>query len=200
VELNEALRRRRMTRSFSGAPIDRDALDAMCAEALRAPTAGNSAGVSMRTAGADQVAGYLEVATDASWRERATRAADLARAGALVVVLSDPSAYAARYREADKANSGLGDPVAWTVPYWHADAAMATMALLLLVEQAGWGACLWGNFRHERAVLDWAGASAHEALFATVLIGEPDDADRRSRSLERQVPRRTERVRRVGGQ
>jgi len=30
-------------------------------------------------------------------------------------------------------------------PYWHTDAAMATMALLLLIEESGWQAALWAT-------------------------------------------------------
>jgi len=75
-------------------------------------------------------------------------------------------------------------------------AAMATMALLLLLEESGWRATLWGNFRHDAAVLAWADAS-DEDLFATVLIGRDDGADVASTSLERGVMSRTNRVRRV---
>jgi len=32
---------------------------------------------------------------------------------------------------------------------------MATMALLLLIEESGWQAALWGNFRHEEEILRW---------------------------------------------
>ena len=58
--------------------------------------------------------------------------------------------------QADKIASGLHDQSAWPLPYWHTDAAMATMALLLLIEEAGWGATLWGAFRHVDEVLAWA--------------------------------------------
>jgi hypothetical protein len=73
---------------------------------------------------------------------------------------------------------------------------MATMALLLLLEESGWQATLWGNFRHETEILRWARID-DEDLFATVLIGRADGNDVRSPSLTRDVPPRASRVRPV---
>jgi hypothetical protein len=99
----------------------------------------------------------------------------------------------ARYAETDKRNSGLDDESNWPIPYWHTDAAMATMALLLLLEESDWQAALWGNFRHEEAILRWAHIDDEE-LFATVLIGRADGNDVASSSLARDVPSRESRV------
>jgi nitroreductase len=186
-----------MTRSFRPGPVDQDLLSDLCAEALRAPTAGNSAGVRMTLVGRDQVSQYFAVATDLAWREASARFSGLSRCGAVVIVTSRPQDYVSRYGERDKASSGLAHLDDWTVPYWHTDAAMATMALLLLLEERGLGATLWGNFRHDAEVLTWAGAP-DEALFATVLIGVPDGTDHPSTSLDRDVVSRRARVRRVG--
>ena len=185
-----------MVRSFDATPVDPDWLDAACATALWAPTAGNSAGVRMHVVTADLVGAFFERATDARWRRDSPRAPGLSRAGAVVLVTSRPQDYLDRYREADKGDAGLSAESAWPVPYWHADAAMATMALLLLVEEGGWSAVLWGSFRHDRDILDWAGAS-DESLFASVLIGRADGRDHRSTSLDRPIPPRRARVRRV---
>jgi len=182
-----------MIRSFSGAPIDLHLLRGHCELALLAPTAGNSAGVRFTVVSTDKVGDYFDVATDESWRATAARFPGLARAGAVVLVSCRPEDYEARYRETDKAASGLSDRAEWPIPYWHTDAAMATMALLLLIEEAGLGATLWGAFRHVDAVRQWAGLE--DELFATVLIGVPDGEDVPSRSLQRPVPSRAERVR-----
>lgn len=196
MDLSELLRRRRMTRSFRPEPVDPALIDDLCELALRSPTAGNSAGVRMTTVATDLVPTYLEIATDASWRASSPRYAGLSRAGAVVIITSRPRDYFERYAEVDKASSGLADPNAWAVPYWHTDAAMATMALLLLLEERGLGATLWGNFRRDRDVLAWAGAS-DEVLFASVLIGVSDGLDHPSKSVARHVPTRRARVRRV---
>ncbi len=197
MDVASLLARRRMTRSFDGSPVDLPWLVGTCETALLAPTAGHSAGVTLSVVGRDRVGEYLEVATDPSWRARSTRYAGWARAGGLVLVSSRVSAYLERYGEPDKAASGLAERDAWPVPYWHGDAAMATMALLLLVEEAGLAAGLWGAFRNVEAVRDWAGLVEDE-LFATVFVGRPDGRDRPSASLARPVPTRAQRVRRLG--
>ena len=73
---------------------------------------------------------------------------------------------------------------------------MATMSLLLLIEESGWQATLWGNFQREDAILRWARIDG-EDLFATVLIGRADGNDVASSSLARDVPTRESRVRAV---
>jgi nitroreductase len=185
-----------MVRSFDGTPVDTQWLNELCAQALWAPTAGNSAGVRFHTVGPALTGAYFEVATDEEWRARARRATGLQRAGAVVLVTSRRAEYVARYAEADKRSSGLDDESNWTIPYWHTDAAMATMALLLLIEESGWQATLWGNFRHEDEILRWAHIDG-EDLFATVLIGRADGHDVASSSLARDVPSRESRVRAV---
>jgi nitroreductase len=196
VELRDLLARRRMVRSFDGSPVDPAWLDDCCREALRSPTAGNSAGVRMHTVTHEHVAAFIEAATDEQWRERARRAPGLARAGAVVLVTCRPQDYVNRYRESDKVASGLDHESGWPLPYWHTDAAMATMALLLLIEEGGWQAALWGNFRHGGRLLAWAGIGDEE-LFASVLVGRGDGLDVASPSLARDGPSRAERVRRV---
>ena len=185
-----------MVRSFDGTPVDEGELEELCAQSLWAPTAGNAAGVRMHVVGQPLVAGYFEVATDEVWRSSARRAPGLQRAGAVVLVTSKRSAYLDRYGEDDKLTSGLNDERSWPVPYWHTDAAMATMALLLLLEERGLAATLWGNFRHEEQILAWARID-DEDLFASVLLGRADGKDVTSSSLERDVPPRAKRVTRV---
>ncbi len=190
------LARRRRVRSFAATAIDQDWLDARCAEALRAPSAGNTAGVRMYSVGAAHVGDYLRVATDERWRESAPRFAGLSRAGAVVLVTTRPQDYLSRYGEEDKSSSGLDDPSAWTIPYWYSDAGMAMMALLLLLEEASLAATLWGNFRRGTNVLAWAGVEDEE-LVASILRAHADGSDWPSRSLAREVAPRTSRVARV---
>ncbi len=185
-----------MTRSFDGTPVEASWLEELCADALRAPTAGNTAGVRMSVVSAEHVGAYFEAATDPLWRERSRRFEGLGRAGAVVLVTARPGDYLERYGEKDKATSGLTERDAWPLPYWHTDAAMATMALLLLLEERGWQSTLWGSFRHDAAVLAWAKLEDEE-LFASVLIGRGDGNDVPSSSLRRVVPARRDRVRRV---
>jgi len=185
-----------MTRSFDGTAVDLVWLDRLCADALWAPTAGNAAGVRFHTVDSSHVDDYLEVATDETWRKESRRFEGLRRAGAVVLVTARPNDYVERYGESDKSSSGLADRDAWPLPYWHTDAAMATMALLLLLEEANWQAALWGNFRHDDEVRRWAHLEEEE-LFASVFVGRGDGNDQASASLSRDVPSRQARVRRV---
>ena len=185
-----------MVRSFDATPVDVSWLEELCALALWSPTAGNSAGVRMHTIPFQYLKDYFAASTDETWRSNARRAPGLQRAGAVVLVTSRPSDYTSRYGEDDKQRSGLDDEDSWPLPYWHTDAAMATMSLLLLLEEAGLSATLWGNFRHEAEVLTWARIEDEE-LFASVLIGRADGNDIASASLARDVPARTSRVLRV---
>lgn len=185
-----------MTRSFDSTAVDLDWLEELCALALWAPTAGNAAGVRMNTLAQRDLEGFFAVATDEEWRSSFPRLPGLMRAGGAVLVTSRPQDYVERYAAPDKSGSGLADRSAWPLPYWHTDAAMATMALLLLLEEQSWQAVIWGNFRHDDDVRRWAGLEDEE-LFATVLVGRADGRDVASSSLARDVPSRRRRVRRV---
>ncbi|HEY5011051.1 MAG TPA: nitroreductase family protein, partial [Acidimicrobiales bacterium] len=79
MELRELLAQRRMVRSFDGTPVDSTWLAELCAQALWAPTAGNSAGVRFHTIGPELSAQYFAVATDEEWRANARRAEGLQR-------------------------------------------------------------------------------------------------------------------------
>ena len=199
MDVRDALRRRRMTRAFDGTELGEGRLAGLCADALRAPTAGHARGVeAVVLAGTGGVRHYLEAATDEAWRAHAARAAGLARAGGAVVVLCDPRAYTERYAAADKAAAGLADAAAWPVPYWFGDAAFATMALLLLAEEDGLAACFLGAFRREATVLASLGAPQGRRLFGAVLLGHADASQVRSGSLARPGPTRDDRVVRGG--
>jgi hypothetical protein len=68
------------------------------------------------------------------------------------------------------------------------------MALLLLLEDAGLGACFLGAFRHADRVLATVRAPQGAALFGAVLVGMPASDDRPSASLTRPGPSRESRV------
>lgn len=161
-----------MVRDFDGTDVETAPLLELCADALRAPTAGHSRAVELCVLpGHDGVRRYLDAATDPAWRERSTRAEGFARAGAAVLVVCDPAGYARRYAEADKAAAGLARAEDWPVPYWFGDAGAATMALLLLCEADGLAACFLGAFRGERDVLALVDAPASRRLYGAVLVG-----------------------------
>jgi nitroreductase len=189
MELSETLRRRRMTRNFSGRPLDRHVVDQLVEAALRAPSAGNTQGREfVILEGRAQTALYWEAATDEAWRARSGRFEGMARAPVIVLPFADPEAYVARYREPDKSRAEAGE-VEWLVPYWFVDVAFAVMALLLSATDRGIGAAFLGNFRGEEALHSALGVPDRLQCLGAVLLGEPSVPDPPSTSAGR--PRRT---------
>jgi nitroreductase len=193
MELADVVRSRRMVRSFRDEPIGADLVDRLLDDALRAPTAGNARGTAwLALQGPAETGPYWEATTTPAWRAASRRWPGLSRAPVVALSLASPPMYVERYSEPDKAGSGLGTvtsggggDTAWPVPYWFADAAFSAMTLLLAAVDAGLGACFLGNFRGEAQLLDSVGVPEGWRLFGSVLLGQPDDGDHRSASLDR---------------
>ncbi|MGA3149591.1 MAG: nitroreductase family protein [Acidimicrobiales bacterium] len=189
MELNEAVRRRRMTRNFSGRPPDPGVVDRLVAAALRAPSAGNTQGREFVVLeGEDETWRFWEATTDPAWRSHSRRFPGLSRAPAVVLPFADPDAYLARYREPDKARRD-GRAVEWAVPYWFVDAGFSVMTMLLGAAEVGLGAAFLGNFRGEDALRAALGVPERYRWLGAVLLGEAAGPDPPSSSAAR--PRRT---------
>ncbi len=186
MELSDAVRRRRMVRAFTDEPVAPQVVDGLLDAARRAPSAGNAQGARflvLDTPGA--VAGYWDI-TLAPERRAGFAWPGLLVAPVLVVVLVDPDAYVARYAEADKAATGLGEGTdAWPVPYWWVDVGGVVQTLLLGAVDAGLGGCLFGLFAAEDAVLGAHGVPAGWRAAGTVALGHPAGDDRPGRSAGR---------------
>ena len=139
VEFEEAVRRRRMVRSFSPDGVDRAVLDGLLQAALRSPTAGNSGGTAwVVLEGPEETGVYWEATTDEAWRDpNRARFVGLSRAPVVPLSYASPGAYAARYAEPDKSDPRLAAGE-WPVPYWFGDAAFAVMTVLLGAVTPGW--------------------------------------------------------------
>lgn len=167
-----------MCRDFLAEPIDDDRLTRVTDSAFRGPAAGNTHALDLLVLTDDDVARYWDVTLTAE------RRADfpwpgLLRAPALVVVVIDPSAYAARYGRPDKAHTGLGvGPEAWSVPYWFVDGGAAVMSMLLAAEATGLGALFFGQFEHEGAVLRAFDVPPGRRSVGTVALGRPSPGGR----------------------
>jgi len=199
VELDEAIRRRAMVRSFSTHPVDGGVLDRILLDALRSPTAGNTGGTAWVTlVGPDETSAYWQSTTDEAWRAGHPEWFEgLRRAPAVLLAYTSPEAYVARYAEPDKADAELGRSAArWPVPYWYGDAAFGVMAVLLGAVDAGLGACVLGTFVGEPELAGTLGVPDGWRLFCAVVIGHPDGRDRRSPSLDRPRPPRSARIHR----
>jgi nitroreductase len=201
MELPDAVRRRKMVRSFSGAPVPAAVLDEVLELASRAPSAGNTGGWDAVVLVGDETGPFWDATTTADWRARSRRWPGLARAPVVVALFVDPEAYRARYREPDKLPSGLGgaghDPAeAWPVPYWFVDGGFAAMVMLLAATHAGLGACFLGNFRGEDAMRVALGVPDDRRYLGAVLMGPPGEDDPPSESLARGRRRQSEVVHR----
>lgn len=189
MELTDAVRRRAMVRAFTDEPVDPVVVDRLLEGARRAPSAGNTQAARFLVLDTPQaVAGYWDL-TLAPERRDAFAWPGLLLAPVLVVTLVDPGAYVARYAEDDKTATGLGEGTdAWPVPYWWVDVGAVIQTLLLGAVDAGLGACLFGLFAAEDAVLAGHGVPAGWRAAGTVAVGHAAPESRPGRSARRPRP------------
>ena len=106
----------------------------------------------------------------------------------VVVPMSNKAAYVGRYAEEDKGWTDRSE-ARWPVPYWHMDAAMASLLMLLTAVDAGLGACFFGvpgsrtdAFREAFGVpQDFMPVGAITLGHRTDDLGSPGSAARRGR-------------------
>ena len=165
ANLGAVIRARRMVRNFADAPVDESLLDELLDLARRAPSAGNTQAVEYLVLTGAETANYWDVTLPAPKRQ-GFRWQGLLEAPVLLLLLTRPEAYRERYAEPDKgrAETLRADLDRWPVPYWWVDAGAVAQNVLLLATDAGLGACLFGAFDHEEAVL--AALGADEARIA----------------------------------
>lgn len=163
-----------MVRAFTQEPVAPGVVDGLIDLARRAPSAGHSQGWSFVVLeGAEQTGRYWDVTLPAE-RRTGFRWPGLVEAPVLVVCLVRPGAWVDRYAEPDKEATGLGaGEAAWPVPFWWVDAGMAVEHLLLGAVDADLGACFFGLFGHEPAVLAALGVPDGWRAVGTVALGHP---------------------------
>jgi len=163
-----------MTRAFLSTPIEPAVIDQLLDRARRAPSAGNTASTEFLVLDTPAaVASYWETTLSDQRREVFPWPA-LLEAPVLVLPWVDPGAYVERYREDDKAHTGLGEsPEAWPVPYWFVDGGAAVMSLLLGAEAEHLGALLFGLFEHEDAVRHRFSVPPGLRSIGAVALGRP---------------------------
>ena len=189
MDLQTALRTRRMIRAFQDRPVDDHLLIQLLDLARRAPSAGHTAATEFVVLTGSGRSVYWDI-TLPSERRSGFTFSSLPDAGALVLVLTRPDAYPERYSEADKSSTGLGAGTdAWPVPFWWIDAGAVIQNLLLLVHAEGLGALLFGAFDHERPVLEELGVPPDRRLAGVVAVGHPaEDLGPQGRSARRKRP------------
>jgi nitroreductase len=160
-----------MVRNFTADPVDEAVLARLLDTARRAPSAGNTQALDLVVLrGAVETQRYWSVTlpdpTGFRWP-------GLLVAPVLIVPVVSPAAYTDRYAEDDKRATGLGAEGAWPVPYWWVDGGMAVEHLLLGCVAEGLGACFFGQFDHEVAVLRALGVPSGRRALGTIALGHP---------------------------
>lgn len=145
MQFDEVVRSRRMVRHYSPEPVDAATVDQILRNAVRAPNAGFSQGWAFLVL--DQPADVERFWRAATLPARAVAPSSWLRgmrtAPVVIVPWSSQQAYLDRYAEADKGWTDR-DEARWPVPYWHVDAGMAALLMLLTAVDEGLGACFFG--------------------------------------------------------
>ena len=185
MELQDALRRRRMIRSFEESPVEPEVLARVLGAGLRGPSAGHTQGLELVVLeDQEDRAAFWAAETDPDWRAAHPGHERTRRAPVVVLPLTGPGPYLARYAEPDKAGSGLEQEAAWPVPFWWVDAGAAVMAMLLAAADEGLASLFMGVFRGEEALRARCGWPAGLRPVGALLLGRPAP-DRASCSLAR---------------
>lgn len=135
-----------MVRNYAEKPVDPAVVDRALANATRAPSAGFSQGWAFLVLDTpDDVRRFWAATTDPETLGDPDRwLSGMMRAPVVVVPCSSKATYLRRYAEADKDHAGRRDESGWPVPFWHLDAAMASLLILQTVVDEGLGACFFG--------------------------------------------------------
>jgi nitroreductase len=174
VEYGEVLRRRRMVRHFTGAPVAAGSRDRILASAVRGPSAGFSQGWAFLVLEGPEQTGRYWRAAGADPDRPTDWLAGLLPAPLLVLPLSSQQVYLDRYAEPDKGWTDR-DPGRWLVPYWHVDAGMSALLMLMTAVDEGLGACFFGVPPGELGpVRAEFGIPAEWVPVGALTIGHPD--------------------------
>lgn len=134
--------RRRMIRNYAERPVDPAVVDRALRNATHAPSAGFSQGWGFLVLDTPRdVARWW--ATTAAPGAPDSWLAGMMRAPVVIVPCSSKAAYLKRYAEQDKGWEDRAES-RWPVPFWHMDAAMASLLILQTVVDEGLGGCFFG--------------------------------------------------------
>ncbi|HEV8065890.1 MAG TPA: nitroreductase family protein [Acidimicrobiales bacterium] len=176
MDLEQAIRTRRMCRDFSPDPIPGTTLHRLLDLAARAPSAGFAQGLDWLVIESEASRRlFFEATSEKAWLAEPGPMSGLLEAPVIVVPVGNPGAYVMRYAETDKSASDLAalSPDEWPVPYWTVDASMAVMALLLAAQDAGLGALFFRLHRPSSVLLEAFGVPGPREVIGAVALGHP---------------------------
>jgi nitroreductase len=145
MDFQDVVDRRRMIRDYDERPVDREIVDRALRNATHAPSAGFSQGWGFLVLDTpEDVRRWWATTTDAgSMADPDDWLTGMMRAPVVIVPCSSKAAYLQRYAEKDKGWEDQ-DEARWPVPFWHMDAAMASLLILQTAVDEGLGACFFG--------------------------------------------------------
>lgn len=146
MEFRDLVRRRRMIRNLSDAPIDSAVRDRIFDAMRRGPSAGFSQGFEFLVLEGVDAREFWRVAWPDD--ERSGPHAGVTNAPLVIIPCAHEDAYLDRYAEPDKGWTDR-DPSRWPTPFWLVDTAFAAMLGLLAVTDEGLGALFFGLQREE---------------------------------------------------
>ena len=143
MEFADVLRHRKMVRSYTDEPVDREAIERIVARGRKAPSGGFSQGVRMVVVTEPGTrAKIAELAREPEYVKLGLEPW-ISRAPVHIVLAMREESYHERYRQPDKLDES-GEEVEWRVPWWWVDAGKSLMLLLLAAVDEGLGAGLFG--------------------------------------------------------
>jgi nitroreductase len=145
MEFQDVVDRRRMIRNYADTPVDPEIVARALRNATHAPSAGFSQGWGFLLLDTpDDLRRWWQVTTDPDdLAEPDDWLTGMMRAPVVIVPCSSRAAYLRRYAEPDKGwTEQSTDP--WPVPFWHMDAAMASLLILQTAVDEGLGGCFFG--------------------------------------------------------
>jgi nitroreductase len=143
MEFQDVVRRRKMSRNYADRPVDPAIVDRALENATRAPSAGFSQGWAFLRLDTPEDVRRFWVASSDDIDDPDPWLAGMMRAPVVIVPCSSRAAYLDRYAEPDKGWTDR-DEARWPKPFWHMDAAMASLLILQTATDAGLGACFFG--------------------------------------------------------
>jgi nitroreductase len=144
MEFADVVRRRKMVRNYTDEPVDAAVVDQALANAVRAPSAGFSQGWGFLVLDtADDVRRFWVATVGDEIGDPDEWLTGMRQAPVVIVPCSSKAAYLGRYAEPDKGWTDR-DEARWPVPFWHMDAAMASLLILQTAVDAGLGSCFFG--------------------------------------------------------
>jgi len=142
MELTDAIRKRRMVRHFTAAPVDPAVVERLIELTRHAPSAGFTQGQAFITVTRPDLKRAIAALCHEEHYTGGGFHPFISEAPVLVIPCTSEAAYRRRYQEDDK--GGPDSAVTWPVPFWYMDIGCAVQILLLAVVDAGLSAAFAG--------------------------------------------------------